>query len=434
MWSLTKMESGARLMCIAVFASMVTMVSWAEHVRGPINTSIPRQSSENADYPKLNQAWSHPTLTKIKVGEDTKNVIIIGGGDASQATKTVRSADSVGNAIYIIDADNGAVLFVISAAESDVVTTEMIYAITGRIAAVDRDEDGYVDHLYAADTGGQLFRYDIYNGQTGIHLINGQRIADFGGDTEASHRPFYAGPDIVAVSQHHPPFFAIALGSGQQLDALNTSLQNSFYVYRDESVFMQDEYGRFVFPEAVVRPNHLYDATEHLLSSDNDWVKAAALAALQDKQGWRIDLSDGGERVLNSPLIVNYQVFFTTYIPAASQPNLATSATGNARAYLVNVFTGSAVTDLDDNNKMESIDRYAPLNQAGIPLEPSIVFKDMAEPSVCMGTECVTAAIVHDRDGNAVPCASEFACLARHIYGRFKRVQPQAWTTTIERQ
>jgi len=383
-------------------------------------------------FSKLGQTWSRPTFTKMKIGSQAKNVMIIGGGyDEGQDSKTLRSPDAIGNAIFIIDADTGTKLFEISSANADLVVSDMKYSIPGRISSIDRDNDGYVDHLYSADTGGQLFRFDIYNGQTGSNLVKGQRIADLGGDTVATHRRFYYGPDIIAINQGAQAHFAIAIGSGDRTHPLNTTNQDSFYLYRDAGVFKRDKDGAYTFPVTTITPANLYDVSAHLLTADNNLEKVAALTAFQGKEGWRIDLQTSGEKVLASPLILDYQVFFTTYVPASLSNSL--SASGNSRAYLVNLFNGNAVTDLDKNGITESTDRYAQLSQTGIASDTKILIDNIVKPQVCLGTECVSAVIEYDTNGNEIQCTGDFACLARNIFGRFERVQQQSWTTEIEK-
>jgi type IV pilus assembly protein PilY1 len=51
-----------------------------------------------------------------------------------------------------------------------------------------------------------------------------------------------------------------------------------------------------------------------------------------------------------------------------------------------------------------------------------------------LGTECTSAVIEVDEDGNEVACGSDFECLSQNIYGRFERVQKSSWKTEIERQ
>ena len=56
------------------------------------------------------------------------------------------------------------------------------------------------------------------------------------------------------------------------------------------------------------------------------------------------------------------------------------------------------------------------------------------QPVVCLGTECASAVIEVDEQGDEVACTSAFGCLAQNIYGRFERIQKSSWKTEIERQ
>ena len=124
------------------------------------------------DYLKMGQSWSRPTITKVKIGSIVKDVMIIGAGyDESQDAKVNRSEDSIGNAVYIIDANTGELLWSASNAGADLTVTEMNYSIPARISVIDRDNDGLADHMYVADMGGQIFRFDIYNGKSTSNLL-----------------------------------------------------------------------------------------------------------------------------------------------------------------------------------------------------------------------------------------------------------------------
>ncbi len=66
---------------------------------------------DGTDLPGLGQTWSDPAITKVNVGGTVKEVAIIGGGyDASQDGAGYR-ADSVGNAIYMVDLADGSLLW-----------------------------------------------------------------------------------------------------------------------------------------------------------------------------------------------------------------------------------------------------------------------------------------------------------------------------------
>ena len=189
-------------------------------------------------FEKLGQTWSRPVVSKVKIGSTTKNVLIFGGGyDEDQDSKTVRSADNIGNAVYIVDADTGALLWTASNAGADLNMAEMTYSIPARIAVVDRDNDDLADHLYVTDMGGQLFRIDLYNGESGSDFAKGGLLADFGGASAVDARRQYYSADVAEISLANEHYYAVALGTGYRAHPLNTTIQDKFYMVKDTGVY-----------------------------------------------------------------------------------------------------------------------------------------------------------------------------------------------------
>jgi type IV pilus assembly protein PilY1 len=310
----------------------------------------------------------------------------------------------------------------------------MQYSIPARISVIDRNNDGLADHMYVADMGGQIFRLDIYNGQSASNLVSGGILAKMSGDTIEQNRRFYYAPDIAEISTTDEHYFAVAIGSGFRAGPLNTSIEDSFFMIKDKGVFVRDEFNKFILPGTPVNPASLYDATEHLLTSDNVEERAVQSSLLASKDGWMIRLTQNGEKVLASPLILDYKIFFTTYLPASSSASACAPPTGNSRAYLVNLIDANAVEDLNNNDQKDATDRFALLKQTGIAPDTKILIENIVKPVVCLGAECVSAVIVTDEDGQIVSCGSDFECLARNIYGKFERVQKNTWKTEVERQ
>ena len=383
---------------------------------------------------KMGQTWSRPTITKVKMGSTEKNVMIVGGGYADgHDTKLTRDPDGIGNAVYMFDADTGALLWHASNSDANLNIAEMQYSIPSRISVIDRDNDGYADHMYVSDMGGQLFRMDIYNGKTGSDFVKGARIADLGGATNTDNRRFYYGADVSEIALGDELFYGVAIGSGWRASPLDVDVDDRFYFIKDKGVFEHNSNGEYVFNTGVTEST-LYDATNSLLSSSDANTQSVAATQLAGKDGWFIKLTTGGEKVLSSPLIIDYKIFFTTYVPAASSESDCAPPTGNSRAYLVDMLTGNAVDDLNNDGDIDEKDRYAELKQTGIAPETKILIEEIVEPVVCLGTECVSAVISVDQDGNEEQCTSAFACLAQNIFGRFERVQQNSWTTEKERQ
>ncbi|NCP64500.1 MAG: pilus assembly protein PilY [Paraglaciecola sp.] len=387
------------------------------------------------DFAKLGQTWSKPTFTKINVGGSVRSVLIFGGGyDADQDAKQYRSADNIGNAVFIVDAQTGALIWSASNADANLNLDTMTYSIPARISVIDRENDGVADHMYVADMGGQLFRLDIHNGASLSDLVTGGLMADFGGSSAEDNRRFYYGPDVSEISLGTDHYYAVALGSGYRAHPLNSEINDHFYMIKDYGVFSIDEDGNYGLPAVGLSTSDLYDATDHLLSSSDSAAQELAAEQFADASGWMIRLGGGGEKVLASPLILDYQIIFTTYVPATASTSTCAPPTGNSRAYLVELINGNAVTDLNRNGEREHNDRFAQLKQTGIAPDTKILIENIIKPIVCLGTECASTVIELDEDGNQKACGSDFECLAENIYSNFERVQRSSWKTETERQ
>jgi type IV pilus assembly protein PilY1 len=386
------------------------------------------------DFINLGQTWSKPTVTKVKVGSVVRNVLIFGGGYAEdQDSKLLRSADSVGNSVFIVDADSGELLWSASASGADLVLPEMQYSIPARISVIDRENDGLADHMYIVDTGGQLFRLDIHHGESAIDLVTGGLLASFSGDEEQDNRRFYYGPDISEISIGNEHYYAVVMGTGFRAHPLNTIINDHFYMVKDSGVFTVDNNGDFSLPTTPLGLDDLYDATEHLLTTSDLAVKELAVEQFAESQGWYIKLKVGGEKVLASPLILDYQIIFTTYLPATASVSECAPPTGNSRAYLVDLINGNSVTDLNNDAEQLHEDRYAQLKQTGIAPDTKILIEDITKPIICLGTECASTVINVDTNGDKVACGSAFECLAENIHSYFERVQKSSWKTETER-
>lgn len=149
--------------------------------------------SATTGFERLGQIWSKPVAAKIRLtkgSSTTKNtaptdVLIFGGGYDMRYEEDDYVPTSVspaqGNAIYMIDAKTGELIWSVSkeANSSSKVTSNinanMLNSITGGITVLDRDNDGLMDHIYAADLGGQVFRADFENArieQFGFAAVN----------------------------------------------------------------------------------------------------------------------------------------------------------------------------------------------------------------------------------------------------------------------
>ncbi|WP_198335194.1 pilus assembly protein [Psychrobacter namhaensis] len=165
------------------------------------------------DFQRMGQVWSKPTAAKVRLTKDADpiDVLLFGGGYdmqyESDSYVATAAAPAKGNAIYMINAQTGALIWSTSGetgGNKNVKTDSMIHSVTGGITVLDRDNDGLMDHLYAADLGGQVFRADFQNarpaefGFTAVDNFSNRRVTRVLNTTTADMTPyrFYERPVV----------------------------------------------------------------------------------------------------------------------------------------------------------------------------------------------------------------------------------------------
>ncbi len=330
----------------------------------------------SGDFTTLGQTWSKPVKTQVKIGASVKDVLIFAGGfdpniDNSPNT---RVNASMGNAIYIVDANTGDRLWMAGngvIASDGLHSPDMLYAIASDVGVVDMNLDGLADQMYVGDTGGQVWRFDINNGSSVANLVDGGVIAELGDSSGADYRRFFFSPDISLFSEGGDARLAIAIGSGAINEPLDQTAENRFYVLFQEDVFSAPaSYTRLTETNLTDRTNASDDVT---LSSD----------------GWYVRLSTSGEKSLATSLTVDNKIIFTTYEPSAAV-SACSGITGVGRVYLVSLTNGNAVEDLDGSGTLDTNDRYRVLTSPSIPPSPKMLFlkeESYNGPAVLIGPE-----------------------------------------------
>ena len=181
-------------------------------------------------FSRMGQIWEKPTKARIKTSNATNDkgldVLVFGGGyDMCYENESFQvgitdnllgtcsnKASTKGNAVYIINAKTGALIWSASNSGSPTTTVaSMTNGIVAGITTLDRDNDGYMDHIYFADLGGQIFRADFTNAgfikpvasgtaspETSFSNTRVTRVlksAYTGGDTRFNYR-FYERPNV----------------------------------------------------------------------------------------------------------------------------------------------------------------------------------------------------------------------------------------------
>jgi len=348
-------------------------------------------------YTELGDTWSTVNVEKVKDGTSERAVLIFGGGyDTAQDSATVRTTDSVGRTVYIADALSGERLWS-AGKDSASPTAEMEYSIPARVKPLDISGDGYIDRLYVADMGGQIFRFDInnINGAALSSSITGGRILDVAGATDVDARRFYYPPDVALVDGPDGKYHGLIMSTGYRAHPLNDVIHDRIYMMKDRKTGLTTSY-------TTLTEADLHDATDNLAGGDSGTGAAADAARNVEKaklaaaEGWYIDLEDEanpgtwiGEKGLAEPLILEGVAIITTYTPNAytaiksCEPNI-----GGGKVFFLDILDA---TPAYPSNVDERAERHQPLTRGGIPPSPNVIITKGGEPTLCVGTECQAA-------------------------------------------
>lgn len=349
----------------------------------------------SAELPGNGQSWPAPEPARIDVGTGSQSrdklVVVLGGGYDTAQDGYDNAVDSAGNAIYIVDSENGELLWHGSRAGGDKAFAAMQSSFAASVRVVDLGADGFADRLYAADMGGQVWRFDIHNGRSPSSLVTGGVIARLGAAPlpvppgvvadGPDNRRFYYAPDVALVSSRRERFMHIGIGSGYRAHPLSTVNHDRFYALRDHAAFRKLGDSDYAALEPIADAD-LVDVTDDVVAS-----------VPPGGPGWRFELRDPGwigEKVHAESRTFNNRVYFTTLLPGLvdSAADPCSPAPSTHRRYVVDLFDGSPAIDLDgDGIPGEPEDRYVEAPGASAS-ETVFVFPSPDDPDNCVGSEC----------------------------------------------
>ncbi len=346
------------------------------------------------DFTELGQTWSKPTLATVNhptTGAATKVLVFGGGYDTRQDDVSVRSVDSVGRALYMVDADSGDLIWRASPnLDANLILSDMQYSMPSDPRVVDMDGDGLAEQIYIGDMGGQIWRFDIDNNASyAADFIKAGVIANLAGDEEQNARRFYNTPDISLIKNDDEPTLAIAIGSGYRAHPLDTRVKDRFYVLQQPVTAGQygvSEGGSY----RAVNNDDLFDVTDNAIGEGDDNEKTLAIAELETASGWFLELKESGEKTLSTSVTINNQVMFTSYKPG--EGGACDRVLGGGNLYVLDIYNGTPVLDLfTENNPLDNSltkeDRIQSLERPGIPPSPRMMFPESSSPILMIGPE-----------------------------------------------
>lgn len=216
--------------------------------RANLNGSTALIDNNTTKFGRLSYIFNQPAVARMKMTDsDTTgtDVLVFGGGydkcyenqyfqigvtaDTTNkiASDCAAKTEAEGNAIYIIDAKSGALLWSTTYDANASGATEgkkyMKNSIVAGVTVLDRDNDGFIDHLYAADLGGQVFRVDFKNGNVKTANVNITRILKDNQEGTAYARRFYERPNFSVYRDTSGALFGLVnVISGDRSSPLST--------------------------------------------------------------------------------------------------------------------------------------------------------------------------------------------------------------------
>jgi len=350
-------------------------------------------------YVYLGQSWSRMVPTKIVYQGEERNVVIFGGGyDTSNDVDYSIGAqpkehDSVGNTIYMVDSLTGEHVYTLGDTSDRLANQRfaaMDFSIPSDVRVLDLDGNGFADSLFVGDLGGQVWRFDfdLYHARGTYNLLHRGVIpmATLGlpHSDVSNNRRFFYPPDVALIEENNERFLSISIGSGWRSHPLNTDVNDAFFMLRSNDVYNA--------PAGYGKPSLTGNSYESITEGDLSNVSSTVNNSVSP-YGWMLPFDELGEKVLGSSITVNSQVIFTTYRPEAAV-ELCSAGVGEGSVYSVDVNNGNPSLDLDNNNRISTNDRSAPLANGGIPPEATALIVEgtvngetVIKPAILVGPE-----------------------------------------------
>jgi type IV pilus assembly protein PilY1 len=349
---------------------------YAFDVTNPEKPDLMWTIDKSGDFSELGYTFSNPRVGLIETPTGTRPVVMFAGGyDLNKDTRgVVGTDDSEGNAIYVADAFTGQLIWKAKGgAGSGSPTTfehpDLVDSIPSTLSVADTDGDGFTDRIVVGDTGGNIWRADIYGKDTSkwklTLLASVGRHA--GGSSAASDRRFFHRPDVVPSKDGDGLFDAVVLGSGNRANPLDNGSMTSNFTYMIKDRRTAPGSG----VDTGLTHSSFGDVTSNCLQSSGG-------CTVNLSNGWRLQLEEPGEKVLATALTLTGKVFFTSYLPNSGTGATACSPSeGAGRLYAVSLQDATSVinydTSDDDPNYPDVAttkeDRSVELSSLGIPAE-----------------------------------------------------------------
>ena len=341
-------------------------------------------------FPEFGQSWSTPVVARMDIASVSQNadkaVVVIGGGynvvhDTSAHPAT---PDGAGAGLHILDLRSGERLWRAGPdINANLQLASMTRVVPNEVRVIDLNGNGLADRMYATDLGGQILRFDIFNGEDPSALVTGGVIARLGAEgidspTAADTRRFYNSPDVTLITDNYQQrrYIAVNVGSGYRAHPFDLTAADRFFSVRDSEVFSK-------------LPQDAYD--NYVVATDADLVEVSGqtqVVITADDRGWKFTLP-ANQKILADSVTFNDQVFFVAFSPDSDAALTCSAGRGTNFLYRMSAVNGDPVVPNIDSLSPDLADdeRRQTLQQGGIAPAPTILFPSGDDPD-CEGGAC----------------------------------------------
>jgi len=291
--------------------------------------------SSGANPTSMGQTWSTPSVAPAALGHSSPVIVVGGGYDGCEDSNLPNPATTInpatakpycptpqkGAGVYVLDAQTGTQLAFFATTRS----------VAADVALISIATVGVVDHAYAADTGGNIYRIDFAANST-------QWVMNRVAYTNGSGRKFLFAPSLLAAPGNQ---VYVAIGSGDREHPLQAQ-----YPYSQVCDASHTNCNRFyVFKDSLASTSALWLDDPTQMNDFTASTSCSTLGALpmSPTKGWFMNLNQNGqgEQTVTSSVIAAGMVAFSTNRPIPQNVGSCATTLGAAYGYWVNLFNAS---------------------------------------------------------------------------------------------